>query len=392
MSEIGIGAIEGAAFKGDGGNAAIALSQNDTRQKLAQIAPLGLLPVAFVAFAIFNGLAVIESFQRQDVPRILQSSSWVDGSGPRLAEAFFSGGSVHSALVNEIVVWKRLSGLTDGGEGARLGKEGRLFFGDNFNIPENVSAQLDVGMERVTSAIDILEQHGTEVTMVVLPSKAEIEREHLFWPVFADRARDARIEFLARLNGRQIAAVDAFEAFIEAKKTGDATGPNDMHWTVGGARAVASAVGAFMGRSAANDVELLAGEEQMVQGDLAGSISGGFPVDAEYTRSYPMQPYLAVHKDGVELAPGFEDAQVVVLGASSTQNDLFSFANFLRYELQVPIANMATWGRGPFHPMDLALAEFERTGHYPDRLIWEFSIVSLFDHRHVRGALDELPE
>ena len=347
------------------------------------IAARTLLPAAAVGYAALTLSTVIPQLQMPWVTASLVEANWLDGSGADLFDQTFANMDPRRFMAREIAGVLRMNAFGELRPGAFAGEGGWLFNSDDIALPADARPLLDKAVAWVDRAREQLEAHGAELIVVLVPFKSEMESEHHGSAELAASGRRVREEFASRLEALDLPVIDPFDAWIEAKAEGEVTFRTDQHWTPWGAQVAAREIAAFAGKGQSGTIELRPLDTRAFQGDLSGGVGTPWATDHTPLTTEVVRPVGAYDADGNLLRPDWRDTDTVLVGTSASANEWWSFADHLSYELQVPVANMAISALGPFYPMRQALDDFAETGKYPERVIWEITLPSIFNPKHL---------
>ncbi|MEM1428336.1 MAG: hypothetical protein AAGG09_02650 [Pseudomonadota bacterium] len=299
-------------------------------------------------------------------PLTAPRTDWSDGSYQRGYEARFEGQLRTSRIAAETWAALRLAVFGEVAEGAVLGADGWLFTEEEFAAPETTRA-LCAEVARVAG---LLGEHGTALMPVIVPDKARIMAERLprrRSPAFQGRYNAA----LARLRAQGLPALDLRPVLDDLPKPFMRT---DTHWSLEGARAVAAAVAETV-----RDLGIaLATVDPVHRQGVDAVFTGDLMVFADTGRWRdtvgPAPERIATYTTQIEASGGLfglDRLEVVLVGTSFSARPDFHFAGFLKAALRADVLNLAQEGRGPFAPMDEALAALAELPTPPRLVIWE---------------------
>ena len=267
----------------------------------------------------------------------------------------------------------------EGRNGVVVGQSDWLYSREEFNSYADFERQVARQFQRIVAIRDYLNRQGSELVMVIVPSKARVYQEFTgdHQPPIAQQQlyRQAQ-QFLA---DQHIFAPELLPSFLQQKPLQQLFFHTDTHWTPQGADLTAKILAANLpsrfSQIAWGSQSFITTRQEVIehQGDLMNFI----PLSPYFTTLGPdsetLQRYHtgAIHDEDTGL---FSEPQVdiALVGTSYSANELWNFAGSLKQYLGVDLVNYAEEGKGPVIPMLDYLAS-EDFSQAPARLvIWEF--------------------
>lgn len=280
-------------------------------------------------------------------------------------------------------LWAGLDYLlfNEGRPGVQIGEQGWLYSNEEFKAEANGAQQVRENLALIRGVRDELAQHGVQLLVAVLPSKARLYPEFVGDNPTSTLRQGLYQQFLTELHKAGITAPDLLTILQDGKADGAMFLRTDTHWTPAGADLVAQQLNTTLaGRIA------LAGEPQQFI-TQAGQAE---PYNGDLTRFLPLEPlfgYLLPPPDQLRrsetkaVSQPVEDADalfadseipVALVGTSYSANPAWNFAGALRQHLQRDLSNHSEDGQGPLVPMLKYLQSEELQGTPPQLVIWEF--------------------
>lgn len=342
------------------------------------------LPAMALLCAMAGSWTVLPQFFSQDIGDRLAAHSPIDGSMQEEFDSLFGRLGANYQFFRDMagIVRMKLFGQTR--HGVVTTDTGWMFNLNDFATPDEAMRKRAVDL--MVDAHADLSSHGTELVVMFAPYKAEIAGDHLNIHAITDTLRSARLALKADLEAAGIEVLDPTDAAVAASAEGDVAIKTDQHWSPFGARAVASYVASSLGREGPAPGSLIELQDQRpftFQGDLASAIGMSEASEAAGVLTEVVRPAFAVFPDGELVDPDWTEAHTVVVGTSASSNPYWGFVSALSFEFQQPVGNMSISGGGPFYPMHLAREEFAAHGHYPERVIWEVTLSSIYNQNHL---------
>ncbi|MBT1445098.1 hypothetical protein KJI95_11260 [Shewanella sp. JM162201] len=271
------------------------------------------------------------------------------------------------------------------GEGARgvvFGRDGWLFTGQEFLIPNNLDANIERQLARIVAAKTALAARGKTLVILPVPMKVDIYRGH------AQRAPSAvqlglYDDFVARLRELQLTVVPVRQAFLDSAATELLYVPNDSHWTPAGARLAAAELGkALQSQRGSDNFVTQEQSREQFQGDLVNFLKFDPSLAPEYFRPWLRPVFETVRQSDAD-ADLFADVshRVALLGTSYTAMEAWNFAGFLQQQLAQELLTQAYEGAGPFKAMDEFLAGELNNNPELELVVWEFPVRTLLADR-----------
>lgn len=260
-------------------------------------------------------------------------------------------------------------------EGVVAGKNGWLFSSEEYQSDLDFETKLFQSIDRISDTVGALAAEGTEVFVILLPDKARIEQEKLFFP------RPAQVEArydtaLIALENRGIEIQDLRPVIANAHLTAPVFFKTDTHWTPHGAQVVANFVAPVLLKNIQTRSHFET--EQTGQAEFIGDLFN-------FSEMGKLHEALGIHKNRIQLwnttAALEEETELSLFGALPEQAALvgtsysaikkWNFLGFLQQASQTDIVNYATEGRGPFDPMIDYLKHRAGSAQNEGVVIWE---------------------
>ncbi|MHA6345155.1 alginate O-acetyltransferase AlgX-related protein [Roseivivax sp. CAU 1761] len=263
------------------------------------------------------------------------------------------------------------------------GRDGVFY---RLNLDMRMSHPLSAGAaEAVGRLAEALAQRGTRLVYLPVPTKSLALPDHLPDSAatygYETRLADAAYQdFLGKLEGAGIAAVDAVAALREAGQGAELPFiASDFHWSAEGARAAARAV--------AERLEALPGMAELPRTEHVTRATD--PVSIASPMRRQIQPYCAeslpqARTQGfVTEAAGqadsgggiFADAEsappISLVGTSMSAEPAFNFAGFLAEAAEMEVANYAITGGNQYGSLTSYLLSEDFRAAPPDVIVWE---------------------
>ncbi len=268
----------------------------------------------------------------------------------------------------------RYSLFNTGNKGVLIGEEGWLYTREEYELPKTALAELEKKQHYIRTTKDYLAKQGSQLLVVMLPSKARIYPEYLPHPI--PKAKAATYEtFINTLKQHNVSLLDASHVLLEAKEAGTITFlKTDTHWTPEGARRVAQAVAGHLSDAEYDKLSTSmerSVEPALIDGDLlrfipVGNLKGMITPNGDLISNYKLEQ---------EAAEGglFGDVAIpfALVGTSYSAIDDWHFDNFLKAALQADVLNVADEGQGPFVPMQAYLQGIKDGKKAEPYVIWE---------------------
>ena len=317
------------------------------------------LPGFLAAFILVTGTVGTLGLLHIDESRLkkLDTKAIADGRAGSAVQAAFDDAVPFREAAVAAVAALRYSLFGEGFAGVLPGAEGWLFSSEEF---ERDLGYLDGAFdETVARARDTLAERGILLVVAVVPSKTRAMKGmlgHIRIPDAVEARYEAILDTLDRLA---IPAIDLLAALSPGREAGEPFLRADSHWSPEGARSAADAVAGVV-KALAPDlpsarVRTVAVGETVRDGDLMSFM----PKRGTSTRTLPPPQTLPAYETTVDSSAGLFGTQVIpaaLVGTSYSAEKAFHFEGFLKQALSADVLNLAAVGKGPFVPMDQALA------------------------------------
>lgn len=344
---------------------------------------LPYLLAAFVMVALFAlGVPIAAGFFA--APKNVKADSLSDFLEGRAALSFESGyeetiffRDFSIGLFNALA----FSAFGEARKGALVGENGWLFTREEFEIPADAWENLTGNLTLAREAAEALEARGVDLSIALVPTKADIHGEHLGGLALPRHPTADYAELRRRLIEATGATVpDLRTAFLAAKPQGELFLKRDTHWTVLGADIAAKVLAAELaGHAGKQAFSPLQGEPVLHTGDLTRFLSFG-PFD----QALGLPPELITPvsaQAGYADVDSFLDGEggsltppIALVGTSYSANALWSFDAVLRMRMAADVINFAREGQGPFRPMSELLASGDAALQQTSLVIWEIPV------------------
>ena len=308
-------------------------------------------------------------------------AAWLDGKLAKAFESHYDAQFPGRTLGTN--VWAAIDYVlfNEGRPGVVVGTQGWLYTDEEFKTYAGADATVTTHLALIPWVRDELARQGTQLVVVLVPSKARIYPEHV-----GDRrpaAVHARLYARAQdaLREAAIPAPDLVRALETCKREQPAFLRTDTHWTPAGARCVAQAVRGTAGAGAA-----AGGAHYRTQTATTAEHRG------DLLRYLPLDPYFAgllppterIELRRTERIASAADAaggdallgdggapEVVLVGTSYSADARWNLTGALQEALQQDVLNYAALGKGPFVPMLDYLLNSASLPSAPRLLVWE---------------------
>ena len=331
-----------------------------------------VLPVVLFGYGIAANLSVLTG---PPTPLTLPHADLLAGGLTRDFEREYKTTLPHFAPSFGVIGALRYAVLGEARKGAVVGRDGWLFTTEETRAAPS-DAALNAAIEQIKAIQTLLAAKGTQLVMLPLPAKIDIESAHSPDPALSADMAKLDAAFTDGLRAAGIATIDPRQALMgQDTPVFFAT---DTHWTAFGAAQAAQAVAANLPHGA---LTFTTGEahEKPLTGDLIRFVTQDSlaPLIGLVPEQVTLTPFTAndAPVDIFAAAP----LDIVLIGTSYSANPDWGFADALTTRLGREVENLAAVGLGPVAPMQTYLqgAEFATT---PARLvIWEFPIRYLTD-------------
>jgi alginate O-acetyltransferase complex protein AlgJ len=269
--------------------------------------------------------------------------------------------------------------FNNGRDGVLVGKDGWLFTSEEFKFYPDGDEAMQDKLELATVAQEKLAEFGSNLVVVIIPSKASIYSENLGRYSVPSYNQDVYETFAEELEARGVTVVRLLEPLTIAKGQQDVFLKTDTHWTPYGAEVVAKTIAEVVVENnllpSLNTVafETKAKETVSHKGDLLNYL----PLGSFQERIGPA--FDALSEQTTEVAReslggglfGESTIPVTLVGTSYSANPLWNFEGALKEALGADVLNVANQGEGPVVPMRDYLTGAEFRDAPPDLVIWE---------------------
>lgn len=268
----------------------------------------------------------------------------------------------------------------EGRDGVLVGDDGWLFTSEEFKgYPQGDKAMQDK-LELAVTAQKKLAEVGSNLIVVIIPSKARIYSENLGRYSLPGYTQNVYETFAGELEARNIKVVSLLEPLSTAKAQQDVFLKTDTHWTPYGAQVAAQTI-----------AEAVA--EHHVLPSLNTATYQTTPKEAALSHKGDLLTYLPLGSFQERLGPAFDalDEQtteligessggglfgessipVTLVGTSYSANPLWNFEGALKQSLGADVLNVANQGEGPVVPMREYLESQALEDAPPELVIWE---------------------
>ncbi|SNT42534.1 alginate O-acetyltransferase AlgX-related protein [Tropicimonas sediminicola] len=346
----------------------------------ARLALKLILPVAFFGYAGYANLDLIRHGDLSIADRDL-----FQGGVTGEIDSVYRDKLPHRDPSVGLVGALRYALLGEGRDGVVVGQDDWLFTTEEYRFAADAPVGLEETVARMAGMRAELAAAGSELVVLPLPAKVDIERRHGSDGAVSRRSAAEYDAFLAALEGAGLQAVDPRAAYAG----GEAPGRffrTDTHWTPETAGRVARHLAAT-GLVAAGEVSYVRqpGAAETFQGDLVSFVTSDRLAPVIGLAPERAVPYLAVAAEedaegGVlDLFGGESGGALVLVGTSYSANPTWSFAEALKLALGRDVLNHAAEGQGPVRPMQAFLAALRAGEAVPEVVVWEFPVRYLAD-------------
>jgi alginate O-acetyltransferase complex protein AlgJ len=265
--------------------------------------------------------------------------------------------------------------LGEARRGAVVGRTGWLFTAEETKALPS-PAQTRAIIEQIQNVQVLLAAQGTDLAVLVLPAKIDIERAGSPDLVLSTNMARLQADFVTGLRAEDITAIDPRSTMMDQTKRVFFT--TDTHWTPFGAGLAAKAVGenlphgSLMFTTANVTIKPLTGDLiRFVTDDRFAPMIGLLPEEVKVST----MTAAAAPKDIFDAAP----TDIVLIGTSYSANLDWGFADALSRVLGREVENHAVLGLGPVRPMLTYLQSDDFQTSPAKLVIWEFPIRYLAD-------------
>jgi alginate O-acetyltransferase complex protein AlgJ len=286
--------------------------------------------------------------------------------------------------------------IGEGRSGVLTGTDGWLFTKEEARV---MAADMDVTLDRIVDVRDQLAVHGTQLLILPVPAKSDVYADLAANPEMSSGMAALYDDFIAGLDSKGIATIDARPALIAEKVSKPAFFATDTHWTEAGAQAVAVAVAASKVIEKGGDsFATVSDGTAAFTGDLVSFVTsdGLAPmVGLAQEEARPYRAELAVASDqalsATDLFAAPSTGGIVLVGTSYSANPRWSFAEALKIALGADVLNYAEEGQGPARPMLSYLDSADLRDAPPAWVIWEIPVrylpdATIWDRKTVGGG------
>ncbi|MEL6838258.1 MAG: hypothetical protein AAFP85_03145 [Pseudomonadota bacterium] len=330
------------------------------------------IPAAFFGYALFANYTLLVG--DVDTPEL---QGFMKGEFAAEVDDLYRGNLPHRDVAVSWVGAARYALLNEGRDGVVVGEDGWLFSAEEFRPVDDMA----VPLAWITQVDAELAALGSDLIIVPLPAKLEIDRAKFAMAAPADQMAETYDAFLAALDAQGTRFIDTRPALMSIAQPFLAT---DTHWTTQGAAAVADAI-------AASDPDLwgdtsfsrVTGETESFTGDLVTFVTSDnlAPVvglNAETITAYTAKAEDIAGAGGLDLFGTDSPTEVALVGTSYSANPRWSFDAALKLALRRDVINHAEEGQGPVAPMHAFLQRLDPVAP-PPVVIWEFPVRYLGD-------------
>ncbi|MDO6591924.1 hypothetical protein DS901_12635 [Loktanella sp. D2R18] len=333
-------------------------------------------PVAFFGYAVFANIALFQS----DVegPKL---DGLVKGGFTQEVDTLYRANLPHRDLAVGWVGAARYLVLNEGRDGVVAGADGWLFSAEEFRPQDPDIIRLEATLDYIVHVQEQLATMGSELVLVPLPAKTEVNQTHLTNSAPAMQIAGTYDAFRDALKARGIPHVDARPALYTTRAAFFQT---DTHWTAEGAQAVAQTIAASGVIDHGTDTFTRMDHAPITfTGDLVSFVTSENLAPVVGLGVETITPYIAEmatknDTGAIDLFGNDGPAQLVLVGTSYSANPNWSFVEALKLALNQDIVNYAKEGQGPIAPMQAYLETLD-----PEEasrvVIWEFPVRYLSD-------------
>ncbi|WP_299783807.1 hypothetical protein [uncultured Roseobacter sp.] len=338
------------------------------------ISPISLQHLASCGFVL--SLAAVGIFSHTSADLDVIPSDIIRGSlQTQYEDAFVAANPLERFAVTTLGAL-RYGLFGQASKGALVGRNGWLFTAEELEQNTGFNANIDAAASRVADVSLEMARRGISLVPVIVPDKAEVYADQL------DRARPVnttkrRDRFVAALNAKGIATLDATTVLKTARQNGDTFMRTDTHWSPNGSRAVAEAIADRVAESGIIFSSAAVSMENTGSANFDGDLLRYVPTGALRSWIGPATEQIDRFSTTIEAKGGLFDSpsiDVVLVGTSFSARPDWHFADFLKHALQADVLNFAEEGRGPFAPMQEFLASDFFQNSPPKLVIWEIPV------------------
>ncbi|WP_068115978.1 alginate O-acetyltransferase AlgX-related protein [Tropicimonas marinistellae] len=344
----------------------------------AKIALKLILPIAFFGYAAYANLDLL---RHGDVT--IADRDLFQGGVTGEIDIVYRDRLPHRDPSVGLVGALRYAILGEGRDGVVVGRDDWLFTSEEFRFADDAPVSMEETVARMAEMRVELAAVGSELVVLPLPAKVDIERRHGIDSDVSQRSAAEYDAFLSALSNGGLTAVDVRAAY------GDGRTPRkffrtDTHWTPDTAEQVAFHVAATQEVPAGEmQFEKEIGEPETFQGDLVSFVTSDRLAPVVGLEPERVTPYIARAQGSdagvLDLFADDGGPDLVLIGTSYSANPAWSFAEALKIALGRDVLNHAAEGQGPVRPMQEFLAAMRAGDSVPELVIWEFPIRYLAD-------------
>jgi alginate O-acetyltransferase complex protein AlgJ len=268
-----------------------------------------------------------------------------------------------------------------GAKGVIVGRDGWLFTDEEFSASPEEEGSLREKIDYIDGVQKILQDKGTQLVIVPVPSKARIYEEKLGRYRFPSYKKAVYNDFAAQMKQKNIAVCDLLTPLLASKNQIQLFFQRDTHWTPDGARLSAQTIKDCLNAqnlrpniTLRENFKIIPGESALHTGDLMRYLPIG-ALGQKY--GITEEPYIPMSTESADEAIDEsslfteQTPEVTLVGTSYSADEKWNFSGFLEYYLQTPVLNAADKGRGPFNTMKAYLENVSFKTAQPRLLIWE---------------------
>lgn len=265
----------------------------------------------------------------------------------------------------------------EGREGVLVGADGWLFTSEEFKFYPEGEQGIQEKLELATKAQTQLAQQGSQLVVVVIPSKARIYGEHLGRYTYPTYNQDLYQTFTKQLETQGILTVNLLGVLSAAKTQGEVFLKTDTHWTPFGAEVVAKEIAQVVAEKGllpslnSSEYQTSISETISHKGDLLTYIPLG-RLQEQLGPAFDRLEQRVTEGSGESGGLfGSDSIPIALVGTSYSANTLWNFDGALKEALGVDVLNVANQGEGPVVPMQDYLAGNDLKDTPSELVIWE---------------------
>lgn len=340
--------------------------------KLSSYLNVGFFALSLVGVGLFSATNVIgyKSEENQSVLKGELSADFEDHYDESLPIKSM-GTSVWAAI--QYVLFK------EGRKGVAVGKSGWLFTEEELYASSSAEQNLDANLNTITRVQEILDQHGVELVVTLLPAKVEIYEQYLGGAKPSTYMQNYYATILEKLDQRVEHLIDVKPLFMQAREKEEVFFHSDTHWTPQGAELVSELVAASV-EDLSLDLEPKVFRSEVVKEEPHyGDLMSYIPVSPYFSFLLQTRDQLVVKKTSAETEESLdlfseEEANVVLVGTSYSANANWNFEGALKSAMKTDIINFSQEGKGPIVPMLEYLESDDFLDNPPALVIWEVPV------------------